>query len=60
MTTECDVCGAPATIVWMGTHAGVGFGNNECLVTLGRIQCAAGHWYDEELDAVEYPLGEES
>jgi hypothetical protein len=35
--------------------AGAGFGppGTDCIVYMARVQCAAGHWYDEVLDSVE-------
>lgn len=48
---DCEMCGAPATVTWErhDVAAGPGPRGAESIVTLRRIDCAAGHWYNETL-----------
>jgi len=57
----CAICGAPASVARTSTLFGAGFGapGTDCIVTMGRIQCAAGHFYDAELGTDEFPPVEE-
>jgi len=52
---ECRICDAPVAIVheWYMTGAGYGPPGTECIVTMARVQCAAGHFYDIEVASVE-------
>ena len=58
---ECAECRAPATVAWewMAHAAGFGPPNNEGILVMGRIQCAAGHFYDAELEMIMYSPEEE-
>lgn len=51
---SCRECGAPSDVAHTWTAAGAGFApDTEVIVSMARVQCAAGHWYDEVLDSVE-------
>lgn len=58
---ECAQCRAPATVAWewMAHAAGFGPWGSESILVMGRIQCAAGHWYDAELEVIQYAPEEE-
>jgi hypothetical protein len=55
---ECD---APAVVAYEYTLGGAGFGppGTETIVSMARMQCAAGHHYDAELSSVEMSPMEE-
>jgi hypothetical protein len=59
-TLECKICGAPATVTWSAVQplyeaslvdAEDGEGKylveEEGVIELLRIDCAAGHWYND-------------
>jgi hypothetical protein len=57
MMLTCRQCGAPADVAHTWTMTGVGFApNTELIADMARVQCAAGHWYDEVLDSVEIAI----
>ncbi len=47
MMLECEVCGAPATASWSADLSGVDFDGQEAIFEFKRVECAAGHWYNE-------------
>jgi hypothetical protein len=51
----CQECGAPAEVVSVYDLPGVGFGppGTECIVSMAKVLCAAGHRLDMEYDSVE-------
>jgi len=51
---ECKECGAPATVTWSSTLTGVDFDGKEAVFEWLRIECAAGHWYNEMGAVVGY------
>jgi hypothetical protein len=50
-----EYCDAPAEVESVYNLAGVGFGprGTECIVSMAKVLCAAGHRLDIEYDSVE-------
>lgn len=41
-------CGAPAEVIASGWMNGVDHDGEDALIEICRVQCAAGHWYDDD------------
>lgn len=55
MDRNCELCGAPIEVIRRYELTGEGFGpsGTECIVTMAKVLCAAGHRYDAVERSVE-------
>lgn len=50
---DCEICGAPAEVKRSMVMSGTDFDGQDALFEVVKIECAAGHWYDELRNVVK-------